>query len=266
MTLRLPVARVRQHRRAIAVLGVITLVAAAPPAFGTASVTSQIAKAIKLATKADKNATTAIKLAKSASAAGAAGAAGPAGAKGATGAAGPKGDTGAAGAAGAAGPKGDKGDTGAQGPQGIQGIQGPAGPAGSGAGGGGGASAIYVATDGDGTRNDAGGLPDTFSPTATKTISVAGNYLITGKASFVSIGAGDVVTCEVTQTRGGGIRNVLDSSKDRVGSSNATGAAYVAAAAILAGDIIALECRTDGPGNVDVTRTQLAIAPVASIQ
>lgn len=140
---RLP-ARAHQHRRAIVILGGITLVLAAPPAFGGSSVTSQVAKALKLSTKANKTATQALTLAKSASSAragekgetGAKGATGATGASGAAGAAGAKGDAGTAGAQGPAGPKGDKGDAGATGPQG------PAGPAGSAAAGGGAPAAL----------------------------------------------------------------------------------------------------------------------------
>lgn len=115
----------RRQRLAVCT-GVVVLAVAVPPAFGGPSVTAQLAKVTKLATKADKNATKALTLAKSASAS----TAGAAGAQGAAGPAGPKGDTGAAGPAGAAGPKGETGATGAQGPQGLQGPQGIQGPKG----------------------------------------------------------------------------------------------------------------------------------------
>jgi hypothetical protein len=124
-----------RRQRFVAFLGVVVLALAVPPAFGASSVTTQIAKALKLATKANATATTAntnatkaLTLAKSASTGtagekGATGAAGPAGPTGATGAAGPKGDTGAAGA------KGDKGDTGAPGAPGAPGAKGADGVA-----------------------------------------------------------------------------------------------------------------------------------------
>lgn len=114
-----------RRKRAVAVCGVLFVVTIVPPAFGGTSVTTQVAQALKLAKRADKNAATAVRLAKAAgtggTTAGEAGAAGPQG---------PKGDTGAAGAAGPQGQKGDKGDTGATGPQGPAGAQGPAGPQG----------------------------------------------------------------------------------------------------------------------------------------
>lgn len=119
----------RRQRLAVCT-GVIVVAVAVPPAFGGPSVTAQIAKVTKLATKADKNATKALTLAKTASAS----TAGAQGEKGATGPAGPKGD---AGAAGATGPKGETGATGPQGPKGdtgapgAPGAQGPAGPAGA---------------------------------------------------------------------------------------------------------------------------------------
>lgn len=130
----------RRQRLAVCT-GVVVVAIAVPPAVGAPSVTAQLAKVTKLATKADKNATKAIALAKSASASasganganGANGSAGPAGPKGdtdAAGPAGPAGPKGDAGAPGAQGPKGDKGDTGAQGPAGAQGPVGPQGPAG----------------------------------------------------------------------------------------------------------------------------------------
>ncbi|MDQ8042987.1 MAG: hypothetical protein AAGC46_14035 [Solirubrobacteraceae bacterium] len=122
-----------RRQRFVALLGVIVLALAVPPAFGASSVTAQIAKALKLAKTANTNATKALTLAKtsSAGATGAKGATGASGATGAAGPAGPAGQTGAAGPAGPTGAKGDKGDTGAQGPQG------PAGPAGTSPAGGG---------------------------------------------------------------------------------------------------------------------------------
>ncbi|MEH3052751.1 MAG: collagen-like protein [Patulibacter minatonensis] len=128
MPSRLPTTSTRR-KRTVAVCAVLFATAVVPPAFGADNVAKQVAQALKLAKRADKNAATAVKLAKAAGSSGtAAGANGAAGEKGATGAAGPQGPAGAKGdpgAAGAQGPKGDagaKGDTGAQGPKGDPGA------------------------------------------------------------------------------------------------------------------------------------------------
>lgn len=115
-----------RRKRAIAVCGVLFATTIVPPAFGADPLAKQVASALKLAKKADKNATAALKLAKTAGAStSSTGAAGEKGEKGATGPAGPKGDTGATGAAGA------KGDTGATGAKGDTGATGPAGTPGA---------------------------------------------------------------------------------------------------------------------------------------
>lgn len=122
-----------RRQRFVAFLSVVTLALAVPPAFGAPSVATQVKAALKMAKKADKNATTALNLAKSASKGGegAKGATGPAGPAGPAGTVGAKGDAGAAGAVGPVGPKGDTGAAGSQGPQGLQGEKGDTGATGA---------------------------------------------------------------------------------------------------------------------------------------
>lgn len=117
------------RKRAIAVLGVLVLTTAVPPAMGGTSVATQVAQALKLAKRADKNATTAVRLAKAAgTGATVSGSNGAAGATGPAGPAGPKGDTGATGPQ---GPKGDQGAQGLKGDKGDAGVAGPPGPRGA---------------------------------------------------------------------------------------------------------------------------------------
>lgn len=122
--MRKPLAVLRHHRL-IAALCAAGLVLSVPQAVGAPSVSAQVKKALKLATKADSNARKAVKLAEEAKSgtpsAGAQGPAGPQGERGTNGSQGIQGLTGPA------GPKGDKGD---KGDPGVAGAQGPAGPSG----------------------------------------------------------------------------------------------------------------------------------------
>lgn len=105
------------RRRFIVAFGVLLALNLAPQAVGQSSVSTQVARALKLATKADKNARSALLLARRVSAASAT--ATTPGTKGDTGPQGPKGDTGATGATGAAGPAGPAGAAGADGADGV---------------------------------------------------------------------------------------------------------------------------------------------------
>lgn len=179
-----------RRQRFAAFLGVVVLAIAVPPAFGAPSVSSQIKSALKLATRADKNATAALKLAKTASTSTANGTAGEKGAKGdagAPGASGAKGDAGPAGptgATGAAGPKGDTGATGSQGPQGIQGPAGTPAPAGSGAKG-------YLAKLSADLPIDTTGVDVTVIGTPG-----AGSYTVNGNVELTA-NASDGITCQL---------------------------------------------------------------------
>lgn len=262
----------RRQRLAVCT-GVVVVAIAVPPAVGAPSVTAQLAKVTKLATKADKNATKALNLAKTASgsAAGANGAAGATGPAGPAGPGGPKGDAGAAGAAGPAGPKGDTGATGAQGPQGPAGAQGPKGDKGDkgdtglqGPQGPAGSSTVYAAEYGDGTFDSNDWITSSFQNFGTKTLATAGAYVINAKAQFKAINP-DNVTCELTKTSGAA-RTVLDTSTNYLLGNHSGGAAYTAATTVAASDVIALECKEDVAGNIDVTRTSITILPVGSIE
>ncbi len=261
-----------RRQRLAACTGVVVLALAVPPAFGGTSVTSQIAKLTKLTKKADKNAKTALKLAKSASAAtssGATGAAGPKGDAGPAGPAGPagaKGDAGAAGATGAQGPKGDTGATGAQGPKGDKGDTGSTGPVGP--QGPSGSSKVYVATDGDGNVQPGNELTSDFDPSVTKILPDAGSYAVMAKVSSENTGAfGASVICQLVHISGA-TTVVLDSSRDSIPSSGqAATAAFNAAVTVAENDSIAVECKVPPGGyNVDVTRTNLTILPVGTIE
>lgn len=186
-----PLVSTARRQRFVALLGVIVLAIAVPPAFGSSSVATQLAKALKLAKTANTNASKALTVAKAAGAGtagtkgatGPAGPAGPAGTTGATGPAGPAGPAGAQGDTGAAGPKGDKGDkgdTGATGATGAQGIQGPPGtpattpPGGSGV--------AYAASHSGATDPN---LPVDTNPTTLLTKHLpAGTYVINARVSL----------------------------------------------------------------------------------
>lgn len=261
----------RRQRLAVCT-GVVVVAIAVPPAVGAPSVTAQLAKVTKLATKADKNATKALNLAKTASGS----SAGTAGAAGAAGPAGPKGDTGAAGPAGPAGPKGDAGATGAQGPQGPAGAQGPKGDKGDkgdtglqGPQGPAGAATGYVAAAGNGSA-DATPVLDSSASEVSKVLPKAGSYIVNAKISLLAVaGSGGIASCELVHLDGTATPPVLDSSQNLIGGPpNATGASYTAGVTVAAGDAISLNCKALGGtgGNLDVTRANLTILPVGSIE
>ncbi len=101
-----------RRRHLIVAFGILLAVNMAPQAVGQSTVATQVARALKLATKADKNARSALLLARKASAASTTPTSGTAGPKGDTGPQGPKGDTGATGATGPQGPAGADGQDG----------------------------------------------------------------------------------------------------------------------------------------------------------
>ena len=186
------------------------------------------------------------------------GPAGPAGPTGATGPAGAKGDDGATGATGANGATGAAGTQGPAGPPGPPGAAGPPGPAGS--------STVYVATDGDGTADPGDGLTTAFATMVTKILPEAGAYAITGKASFESLTGNATVDCELVR-ESGVTPTVLDSSSNYFfGSGQGAGASFTAAVTVAANDTIAIECKSDVATTIDVTRANLTILPVGSIE
>jgi hypothetical protein len=248
-----------RRQRFVAFLGVVVLALAVPPAFGAASVTSQIAKALKLATKADKNATTAnanankaLSLAKSASTGatgekGATGATGPGGPAGPTGPAGSKGDTGAAGPAGA---KGDTGETGAPGAPGAPGADGAPGPAGS--------AKVYAATD---IRDAADPMDNVLGDVMTKTAGLdlpAGSYLVNAHISFAVVGSTDTASCRLVKGS-----TVLDESRGFV-FTNGEDASFTAVTTTGAATI-ELDCKGSGAGNLAYPRVTLNALPVQQV-
>lgn len=191
-----------RRKRAIAVCGVIFLTTVVPPAFGGTSVATQVAQALKLAKRADKNAATAVKLAKAAGTGGT-----TSGEAGATGPQGPKGDTGATGAAGPQGPKGDKGDAGAAGPQGPAGVQGPAGPAGP--AGANGVAQSLTATLAATTLSPAYGS----NPLATANAAAGTKFVVTAHVDLSNVGGstGGTADCELrSYTDPGGAVTIID--------------------------------------------------------
>lgn len=146
-----------RRRHLVVALGVLLAVNMAPQAVGQSTVATQVARALKLATKADKNARSALVLARRASAASTTPTAG---------ATGPKGDT---------GPQGPKGDTGATGPQGPQG---PAGADGQ--------DGVAQALSATGTQAS---LPASYGSTAVAEATGAANtrYVVTAHVELDNI-------------------------------------------------------------------------------
>jgi hypothetical protein len=120
MRLRKPVFVVLMSVGALLCASMLAPAFGAPKAVSAATVAQKLARTLKIAKRADRNAKRAIAGLQEVES----GVAGPKGDPGATGATGPKGDSGLP------GPKGDQGEPGAQGeqgPQGVQGIQGEQG-------------------------------------------------------------------------------------------------------------------------------------------
>jgi hypothetical protein len=254
MSLRRPNIRARRTRRTIATLSVVALAVTVPPAFGGTSITAQVAKALKLATKADKNATQALTLAKKAGTTptgepGPAGAKGATGAAGATGPAGPAGATGAkgdTGAAGAQGPKGDKGDTGAQGPQG------PAGPAAPG----GGSTKLYAYSH---TAADSSDNVVQSTDTTLATLALpAGSYLVQGHVALNLIGGTDTASCKLTVDGG-----ELDSSTSK-SFGGGTDASFTAPLTSSTATSLAIVCKSSSP-NFQAQHVNLTALPVSQV-
>ncbi len=246
------------RQRLVALLGVVALALTVPPAFGAPTVPAQIKSVLKIAKRADKNASAALKLAKTsattpASSVGATGpkgdtgAAGPAGVVGATGAPGAQGDTGAAGANGAPGVKGDTGLTGATGATGATGPAGAPAPAGAGSKG-------FVDKLGGEIGLITGGEDILLIPTPG-----AGSYVVTATIEFRADGA-DSPTCSLsgaTEFDSTTIANVYQNTRATMTLNGA--------ATIGAGDDLKLHCLSVGDNQLKATRANLTAISVGTL-
>lgn len=249
----------------LAALCVGGLVLSVPQAVGAPSVGTQVAKALKLATKADANAKKAIKLAQEAkSGTPAAGAQGPQG---------ERGPAGSQGNQGIQGPKGDKGAPGAQGEPGLVGPEGPAGPSG-------GAATLYAKSVIDSTPDNYG-LADasdhalavnTFPPVPVAELTVpAGDYLLGANLQAKYIGGNPSgVVCRLLQD---GIEinraatQSLSSSGQRTRTRNVT---FLQPATAAAQAVFSVSCMVEGDpindaNTVSADRVYLTATPVGAI-
>lgn len=250
-------------QRVLALLSVLFLALAVPPAFGAPSVTSQVKKALKLATAANKNAKLARQAADAAikktnglnpatPASGARGEAGPQGANGATGPQGPAGAQGPVGAQGPAGPQGAKGD---------QGVPGPQGPAGGGA-------TVYATNwiaGGDVPRiklaKVAVGPPAvTATPVIGKDVP-AGSYLMNTSLSFRNESAVRTVVC--TATAGA---TVIDQGTASPAGSSMANIALTGAVTLAAPGRIEVACHTQVDQMSEVLSASMTALPVNAVQ